>query len=70
MAMLPLFLGMRVKLTKKIAAPELVQEASGEVVGIVLHDEEGSHTATGKPSLLATRLGAARPVAQVRSGAF
>lgn len=39
--LLPLFLGMRVKLTKKLLAPELVQEASGEVVGIAFHDEEG-----------------------------
>ena len=31
MGMLPLFLGMRVRLTRKICAPELVQEATGEV---------------------------------------
>ena len=41
MGVLPLFLGMRVKLTRKLLPPELVQEASGEVVGIAFHDEEG-----------------------------
>ena len=40
MGMLGLFLGMRVRLTKEIKAPELVQEASGEVVGIVFHLKE------------------------------
>ena len=34
------FLGMRQKLTKKIMAPELVQEAGGEVVGVAFHHEE------------------------------
>jgi len=38
--LLGIFLGMRVRLTKKILAPELVQEASGEVVGISFHPEE------------------------------
>ena len=40
MGLLGLFLGMRVRLTKKIKAPELVQEATGEVVGIVFHQQE------------------------------
>jgi hypothetical protein len=49
MGMLPLFLGMRVKLTKKVLAPELVQEASGEIVGIAFHDQEGfRHTISAK----------------------
>ena len=33
MSFCPFFMGMRMKLTKKIMAPELVQEAGGEVVG-------------------------------------
>ena len=41
MSVLPLYLGMRVKLTKKILPPELVQEASGEIVRIAFHDDEG-----------------------------
>ena len=42
MSVLPLFLGRRVTLAKKIMPPELVQEASGE---IAYHDEEGfGHT--------------------------
>ena len=55
MGTLPLFLGMRVKLTKKLLPPELVQEASGEVVGVAFHDEEGfgralaSHTPARPP---------------------
>jgi hypothetical protein len=36
-SMLPLYLGGRVKLTKKVLAPLLVQEATGEVVGISFH---------------------------------
>jgi len=38
--LLGIFVGMRVRLTKKVLAPELVQEASGEVVDIVFHPEE------------------------------
>ena len=38
--LLGVFLGMRVRHTKKILAPELVQEAPGEVVGIAFHPEE------------------------------
>ena len=30
------FLGMRVRLTKKVLSPELVQEATGEIVGLPL----------------------------------
>ena len=41
MSVLPLFLGMRVKLTKQIMPPELLQEASGEVVRIAFHDDQG-----------------------------
>ena len=41
MSVLPLYLGMRVKLTKKSLPPELVQEASGDVVRIAFHDDEG-----------------------------
>ena len=37
---LGIFVGMRVRLTKKVLAPELVQEASGEVVHITFHPEE------------------------------
>ena len=37
---LGIFLGMRVRLTKKVLGPQLVQEASGENVGIVFHPEE------------------------------
>ena len=40
MGILPLFLGMRVKVTKKILPPEIVQEATGEVIGITFHPEE------------------------------
>ena len=40
MGMLGVYVGMRVRLTKKIVAPEVVQEATGEVVGIVFHDLE------------------------------
>ena len=36
----PVFPGMRCRLTKKVLAPELVQEATGEVVGIAFHPEE------------------------------
>ena len=38
--MFGVFVGMRVRLTKKILGPELVQEATGEVVGKALHPEE------------------------------
>ena len=38
--MFGVFLGMRVRSTKKILGPELVQEATGEVVGIAFHPEE------------------------------
>jgi hypothetical protein len=37
---LGLFVGMRVRLTKKTCEPELVQEATGEVVDIAFHPEE------------------------------
>ena len=37
---LGLFVGMRVRLTKKVLAPELVQEAPGEVVFIQFHPDE------------------------------
>ena len=40
MGMSAIFVGMRVRLTKKILPPELVQEATGEVVGIVFHPRE------------------------------
>ena len=35
-----LYLGMRVRLTRKLLPPELVQEATGEVVGLALHLRE------------------------------
>ena len=41
MSVLPSYLGIRVELTKKCLPPELVQEASGEIVRIAFHDEEG-----------------------------
>ena len=41
MGMLGFFMGMRMKLTKKLAPPEVVQEAPGEVVGVTFHAEEG-----------------------------
>ncbi len=34
------YIGMRVRLTKKILQPVLVQEATGEIVGIVFHRDE------------------------------
>ena len=34
------FLGMRVRLKKKVLPPELVQEATGEIVGICFHPKE------------------------------
>ena len=34
------FVGMRVRLTKKVLEPELVQEATGEIVEIVFHPDE------------------------------
>ena len=37
---LGIFVGMRVRLTKKICEPELVQEATGEVIDIAFHPEE------------------------------
>ena len=37
---LGIFYDMRVKITRKVKEPELVQEATGEVVGIVFHPEE------------------------------
>ena len=40
MGMLGVYVGMRVRLTKKVLPPELVQEATGEVVGIVFHPLE------------------------------
>ena len=40
MGMFGAYLGMRVRLKKKIAAPELVQEATGEIVGIRFHSKE------------------------------
>ena len=40
MGMLAIFLGMRVRLKKKTLPPELVQEATGEVVGIAFHPKE------------------------------
>ena len=40
MSFCPLFIGMRMKLTKKIMAPEMVQEAGGEVVGVAFHEQE------------------------------
>ena len=40
MSVFPFFHGMRMKLTKKIMAPELVQEAPGEVVGVRFHKDE------------------------------
>ena len=38
--MLGVFAGMRVRLTKKICEPELVQEATGEIVDLAFHPEE------------------------------
>ena len=38
--MLPWFMGMRIKLTKKIQPPELVQECPAEVVGVRFHPGE------------------------------
>ena len=38
--LLLVYIGMRIRLTKKIFPPKLVQEATGEVVGIVFHPEE------------------------------
>jgi len=40
LGMLGVFVGMRVRLTKKVLPPELVQEATGEVVGISCHPKE------------------------------
>ena len=40
LGMLGVFVGMRVRLTKKVLPPELVQEATGEVVGIGCHPKE------------------------------
>ena len=40
MGIFPFFMGMRMKLTKKIMAPELVQECPGEVVGVQFHEDE------------------------------
>ena len=60
MSVLLLFLGMRVKLTKKIMPPELVQEASGEIVRIAFHDEEGfghSRPRGQRPLCRGSRLG-------------
>ena len=37
--MLGLYVGMRVRLPKKIISPELVQEATGEVVDTNFHSE-------------------------------
>ena len=37
---LGVFGGMRVRLTKKVMGPEIVQEATGEVVDIAFHPEE------------------------------
>ena len=37
---LGLYFGMRVRLTKKLLGPELVQEATGEVVGFKFHPNE------------------------------
>ena len=38
--MLGLYVGMRVRLTKKILSPEIVQEATGEVINVVFHHQE------------------------------
>ena len=38
--MLPWFMGMRIKVTKKIQPPDLVQECPAEVVGVRFHPEE------------------------------
>ena len=40
MSVFVFFHGMRMKLTKKIMAPELVQECPGECVGVAFHEEE------------------------------
>ena len=37
---LPWFMGMRIKLTKKIQPPELVQECPAEVIGVRFHPQE------------------------------
>ena len=38
--MCPVYVGMRVRLTKKVYAPDLVQEATGEVIEIEFHPSE------------------------------
>ena len=46
------FMGMRMKLTKKLMAPDMVQECPGEVVGLAFHEAErfGGHgAAVGAP---------------------
>ena len=40
MGMLGVFIGMRVRLAKKLLPPGLAQEATGEVVGIAFHPQE------------------------------
>ena len=40
MGMFGCYLGMRVRLKKKLLAPELVQEAAGEIVGMRFHPRE------------------------------
>ena len=52
MGVFSFFMGMRMKLTKKIMAPLLVQECPGEVVGVAFHEAErfGGHgPAVGAP---------------------
>ena len=39
-SMLPAFRGMRMKVTKKILAPDIVQEAPGELIDIAFHEHE------------------------------
>ena len=51
MGMLGIFIGMRVRLTKKVLPPEIVQEATGEVVGLVFHPMEkfgGGHGSSNR----------------------
>jgi len=55
--MCPVYIGMRVRLTRKVLAPELVQEASGEVIDILFHKDERF----GDPASSSIRPGDAHP---------
>ena len=47
MGFLGVYLGMRVRITKKLLPPMIVQEATGEVVGIVFHPKEKFNLVVG-----------------------